>query len=131
MGRIWRCIGHYNAETQAYSAAAGTFQTSPFTPDFNGRLVGIKLLEGHEAATSLQCDVQIRISCAKFTPNVMDFVVNGGGLKTVPVAYMGEIDYSVDQPIQAGVGITVEGRQATATAVTSSIIVMGCFEAST
>lgn len=126
--KIWRCISHYNAETQAYSAAAGTFQTSPFTPDFNGRLVGIRLLEGQEAATTLMCDVQVRISCAKWTPNTMDFVINGAGLKTVPVAHQSQTDYQVDQPVQAGVPIAVEGRNATATGVTVSVPVMGCFE---
>lgn len=129
MGRYWRVIGHYNAETQAYSACAGTFQTSPFTPDIDGRLVGVKLLEGQEAATSLTCDVQIRLSCAAWKPNVMDLALNGGGLKTVPVAFQAEQSYVVDQPVKAGVPITVEGRNAPATAVTVSVIVLGCFEA--
>lgn len=126
--RIWRLMSTYNAETQAYSACAGTFQTSPFTPDFTGRLVGVRLLEGQEAATSLTCDIQIRMSCANWRPNVMDFVINGGGLKTVPVAYQGSVDYPVDQPIQAGVPITIEGRNYTATGVTVCVQVMGCFE---
>lgn len=129
MSRYWRCIGHYNAETQAYSACAGTFQTSPFTPDIDGRLVGVRLLEGQEAATSLLCDAQIRLSCAIWKPNTMDLVINGGGLKTVPVAHQAMVDYTVDQPVKAGVPITVEGRNATATGVTVSIPIMGCFEA--
>lgn len=127
--RYWRTIGHYNAETQAYSACAGTFQTSPYTPDVDGRLVGVRILEGQEAATSLLCDVQIRISCALWRPNTMDFVINGHGLKTVPVAEQAVVDYAVDQPVKAGVPITVEGRNATATAVTASVLIVGCFEA--
>lgn len=129
MSKFWRVIGHYNAETQAYSGCAGTFQTSPFTPDFNGKLVGIRVLEGQEAATSLTCDVQFRLNCTKWTPNVMDFAINGGGLKTVPVAYQADKYFPVDQPVQAGVPITVEGRNATATGVTVSVILEGCFEA--
>jgi len=128
MGRIWRVMGHYNAETQAYSALAGTFGSSPFTPDFSGKLVGVRLLEGQEAATSLTCDVQVRMTCARWTPNSMDFAINGGGLKTVPVAYQAQIDYSVDQPVMAGVPISLEARNATATGVTVSIVVLGCFE---
>lgn len=126
--RYWRCLGHYNAETQAYSACAGTFQTSPYTPDVDGVLVGVKLLEGHEAATSLACDIQIRLSCALWKPNTMDLVLNGAGLKTVPVGVMTSQEYSVNQPVKAGVPITVEGRNATATGVTVSVPVMGCFE---
>lgn len=129
MGKYWRTIGHYNAETQAFSACAGTFQASPFTPDVSGKLIGVRLLEGQEAATSLTCDVQIRIMCALWKPNTMDFVVNGYGLKTVPVAGQGQVDYVVDQPVQAGVPITVEGRHNTATGVTTSVTVIGCFEA--
>ena len=127
--RYWRVIGHYNAETQAYSACAGTFQTSPFTPDIGGRLVAVRLTEGQEAATSLTCDIQIRLSCALWKPNTMDVVLNGSGLRTVPVASQGHLDYQVDQPVQAGVPITVEGRNATGTGVTVSVIVLGCFDA--
>jgi hypothetical protein len=127
--KYWRCIGHYNAETQAYSACAGTFQTSPFTPDVGGTLLAVKLLEGQEAATSLTCDVQIRLSCAIWKPNTMDVTLNGGGLKTVPVAFQAEQTYVVEQPVQAGVPITVEGRNATATGVTVSVLVMGMFQA--
>lgn len=127
--KYWRCIGHYDAETQAYSACAGTFQSSPFTPDVDGRLIGIKLLEGQEAATSLMCDVQIRLSCAIWKPNVMDIVISGNGLKTVPVGAQNVESYAVDQPVKAGVPITVEGRNNTATGVTVSVPIMGCFEA--
>ena len=128
MAKVWRVLGHYNAETQAYSALAGTFGSSPYNPDFNGRLVGIRLLEGQEAATSLMCDVQVRMTCTTFNPNSMDFAINGGGLKTVPVAYQADITYAVDQQVRAGVPITIEARNATATGVTVSVIVLGCFE---
>jgi len=128
MPQYWRCISHYNAETQAYSACAGTFQASPFTPDVSGRLLAVRLLEGQEAATSLACDIQIRLSCAIWKPNTMDVVLNGSGLKTVPVAHQSMVDYPVNQPVQAGVPITVEGRNATATGVTVSVHIMGLFE---
>ena len=126
--KTWRVLGHYNAETQAYTEVDGTFASGKYQPDFAGRLVGIRLLEGHEAATSLMCDVEIRLSCTAWKPNVMELAINGGGLKTVPVAHLSQVDYEVDQPIQSGVGITVEGRHATATGVTTSVLVLGCFE---
>ncbi len=126
--KIWRILGHYNAETQAYSALAGTFGSSPFVADFNGRLIGVRLLEGQEAATSLTCGVAIRMTCAKFTPNLLEFALNGSGLKTAPGSEQKVLDYQVDQPVQAGVGIALEGKNDVATAVTVSVIVMGCFE---
>ena len=126
--RFWRVIGHYNAETQAYSACAGTFGASPFSPDVSGRIIGVRLLEGQEAATSLMCGVQIRLSCALWKPNTMDVALNGGGLKTVPVGFQQIVDYPVDQPVQAGVPIVIEGRNDVATAVTASVIVEAQFE---
>ncbi len=125
--RTWRIMGHYNAETQAYSVVAGTFGSGAFSPDFNGRLIAVRLLEGQEAATTLQCGVAIRISCAKFSPNTIELVSNGNGLKTAP-AKQSVVDYQVDQPVQAGVPITIEGKNDVATAVTVSVIVMGLFE---
>jgi hypothetical protein len=129
MARYTRVIGHYDAETQAYSACAGTFQTSPFTPDVGGRLIGIRVLEGQEAATSLTCDIQIRLSCAIWKPNTMDVAINGSGLMTAPIAHLSDVTFTVDQPVQAGVPITVEGRNNTATGVTVSVLVIGIFEA--
>lgn len=126
--RFWRTIGHYNAETQAYSAVAGTFAAGNFSPDVSGRIVGIRLLEGQEAATSLACGVQIRLSCALWKPNTMDVCINCGGLKTVPVGFQQIIDYPVDEPVQAGVPITIEGRNDVGTAVTVSVIVEAQFE---
>lgn len=128
MNKVWRVMGHYNAETQAFSALAGTFGASPFNPDFSGRLVGVRLLESQEAATSLVCGVVIRMTCAKFTPNLLEFALNGQGLKTVPVSTQQVIDYQVDQPVVAGVPITLEGKNDVATAVTVSVLVMGCFD---
>ena len=128
MSKYWRLLGHYNAITQAYSACAGVLQTSPFTPDVSGRLIGIRLTEGQQAATSLTCDVQIRLSCAIWKPNTMDSLLNGHGLRTVPCGEQAVIDYTVDQPVQAGVPITVEGRNATATGVTPSVMVEGLLE---
>jgi len=130
MSKVWRIMGHYNAETQAYSALAGTFGASPWTPDFNGRLVGVRLIAGQEAATSLTCGVAIRMTCAKFSPNTMEFCLSDNGIATAPAAQHQVVDYVVDQPILAGVGVTLEGKNDVATAVTVSVIVMGCFEVS-
>ena len=126
--RMWRLIGHYDAETQAYSACAGPLQTSPFNPDFDGTLVGLRVMEGQQAATSLIANVQLRLTCTIWKPNAMDVCINGGGLKTVPVGFQNVIDYQVNQPVKAGLTIGIEGRNEVATAVTVSILILGCFE---
>lgn len=108
--KIWRMIGRYDAETTTYSECAGTGGTSPYTPDFNGRITGLRGICGGGAATTLINMVQFKLTCAIWKPNVMEAAVLGGGLETVPTIKPAPIDFPVDQPIQAGVPITVEGR---------------------
>lgn len=128
--RTWRTIGHYDAETQSYSACAGALQSSPWTPDFNGRMVGLRVKYADQAATSLMTTQQFRVSCSNFRPNQIELVITGRGLATAPAFPVPAVDYSVDQLVQAGVPIAVEGRNADATAVTVSTVIEGCFEVS-
>jgi hypothetical protein len=128
MSKYWRLLGDYNGEAQTYEAVAGALQTSPYTPDSDGKLKGIRVLVGGEAATSLVEGVQIRLSCTTFTPNVIHVAGNGNGIRTAPATPITPVDYEVDQPVKAGVPITVEGRHAVATAVTNHTLIMGLFE---
>lgn len=127
MGQYWRVIGHYNGEAQTYEALAGTFQTSPYTPDESGTLAGIRVMCAPEAATSLVEGFQIRLTCTTFKPNTIHVCGIGNGIATAPSIPAPVIDYAVNQPVQAGVPITLEGRHAVATAVTANIIIMGLF----
>lgn len=129
MGKLWRLIGFYDAETKTYSAMAGSYQTSPYTPDFNGRLVGIRVLVGNAAATSLIELLQFKLTCTTFNPNSIEVGGLGAGLHTAPHPAAPVIDWVVDQEVRAGVPITVEGRNTTAeTPVTVEVQVWGCFE---
>lgn len=125
--KYWRLIGHYNGESQTFEALAGAFQASPYTPDADGRLIGIRVIAGGEAATSLVEQFQIRLSCTTFTPNVMHVGGSGVGVRTAPAMSMPVYDFEVDQPVKAGTPITIEGRHAVATAVTANIQVYGLF----
>lgn len=129
--KFWRLIGHYNGESQTFEALSGTFQTSPYVPDISGRLVGLRVLIGGEAATSLVEGVQFRLTSTTFNPNTIHLAAMGNGLRTVPTSGMQgtPVDYEVDQPVQAGVPITIEGRHNVATAVTAQAFVLGLFEA--
>lgn len=126
--KCWRVIGHYTGEAQTYEALAGGFQASPYTPDFDGRLVGIRLICAPEAATSLVENYQIRLTCTTFNPNTIHVAGCGNGLATAPAIPAPVIDYEVDQPVKSGVPITLEGRHAVATAVTANILVLGAFQ---
>lgn len=128
MGQYWRVIGHYNGEATTWEALAGTFQASPYTPDEKATLKGIRLLQADEAATSLVENYQIRLSCTTFKPNTIHVAGNGRGLGTAPAFPVQPIDYEVNQPVEPGVPITIEGRHAVATAVTANILVLGMFQ---
>jgi hypothetical protein len=128
MSRAWRLMGHYDAETATYSACVGGSQTSPYTPDFSGRLVGVRTQVSADAATALVQHVQIRMSCTTFKPNAIEFYAQGNGLQTVPATPQSPNDFGVDQAVQAGVPITVEGRCNVGTDVTNNTFIYGCFE---
>ena len=133
MGKIWRLLGYYDAETTTYSAVAGLAGdgASPFTPDFNGRLVGLRTIQSQGAATTLIEHAVFKLTCANWRPNVIHIGVQGPGLMTAPAQNSEHMDWAVDQPIQAGVPITIEAKNMTsATPVTVEALLYGCFEVS-
>lgn len=126
--RIWRLMGHYNAEAATYSACAGTAQTSPFTPDFSGRLVGIKVQPSLAAATSLTGHVQFKLTCVNWRPATTHVYGQGHGIETAPANTTLPSEFAVDLPIQAAIGIDVEGRCTDSVPVTVEMYVYGCFD---
>lgn len=129
MGRYWRLLGFYDAETKTYSACAGSYQTSPYTPDEDATLVGIRAIGGAAAATTLQELVQFKLTCTTFKPNSIEVGHVGSGLHTAPAFPAPVVDWAINQPVKAGVPITVEGRNTTAeTPITVEVQLWGCFE---
>lgn len=129
MNKYTRLIGHYNGESQNFEALAGGFQASGFTPPTKGRLKGIRILLGGEAATSLVEGVEFRLSCPLWSPNNIEVCAMGNGLRTVPATPQGTpIDYPVDLPVEPGNPITIEARHNVATAVTCQAFLIGFFE---
>lgn len=129
MGKYWKVLGEYDAETTTYSAFAGGIGASPYTPTENGRLIGLRTVTQADAATSLIEGVQFKLTCSTFVPNSIEVMALGTGLRTAPAMYCVPMDHAVDQEVQAGVPITLEGRNVTAdTPVTVSVILMGLFE---
>lgn len=126
--RTWRLMGGYDAETTTFSALAGT-PASPFVPDFNGRLLGLRVIVSQSAASSLVEFQSFRLTCANWTPNMMEIGAVGNGLMTAPAPARPNFDYEVDQPIVAGVGIEIQGRNITAaTPVTVETFILGLFD---
>lgn len=128
MGKYWRLLAELTGEATTWEAAAGAAQTSPYTPDEDAQLVGIRGIVGRTAATTLTGQVQVRISCTTFKPNTLHVALAGGGLQTAPAVPAPVYDYEVNQPVKAGVPITVESRCLVANDVTNDIMIMGLFQ---
>lgn len=130
MGRYWRLLGEYDAETKTLSAFAGGAGSSPYTPDANGTLVGLRAIMNRSAATSLINHINFRLTCTTFKPSsIMEVGLQGSGLQTAPALQPVAMDWAVNQPVQSGVPIKLEGQNITAdTPVTVSALLYGCFE---
>ena len=124
----WRLLGQYDAETTSYSACAAV-PASPYTPDKSGRLKALRAIVNRSAAASLINHVQFKLTCTTFNPNSIECGAQGSGLQTVPALQPESLDWAVDQQVQAGVPVTIEGRNVTAdTPVTVSVLLYGLFE---
>lgn len=133
MAKDWQVLGEYNAEGTSYSNLAGGLGSSPYTPSQPGRLKGIRLIINRAAATSLINGIVVKLTSATFKPNSLEFAAVGSGLQTAPALSGGMnaiTDYEVDQEVQPGVKIAMEGKNVSEsdTPVTVSVIVMGLFE---
>lgn len=129
MGKYWRLLGIYDAETTTYSAFAFTGHTSPYTHDEDATLVGLRAIVGAGAATSLIEAFQFKLTSTSFKPNVIEVGGAGSGLHTAPAFPAPPVDWPVDQPVKSSIKITLEGRNTTAeTPVTVEIQLWGCFE---
>jgi len=129
MATCWRMLARYDAETTTYSACAGAGGTSPYTPEFDGKLVGLRGIAGGGAATALVNMVQFKLSCVTFKPNVIEAAVLGNGIQTAPAFKPAPLDFPVEQDVKAGVPITIEGRNIDAdTPVTVDVQLWGCFQ---
>lgn len=128
MGRIWRLLGEYDGEATTFAALAGT-PASPYTPDFNGKLIGLRTIPSGSAASSLLRHIEFRLTCSGWAPNTVEVGCQGSGLETAPLNPGPSMDWQIDQPVQAGVPITIEARNITgATPVTVEAFIYGLFD---
>ena len=105
------------------------FAASPFTPDTDGRMVGIRVINGAGAATTLTELQQFRLTCVLWTPNAIEVGGLGSGLHTAPAFPAPVIDFPISQPVKTDKKITIEGRNTTAeTPITVETQIWGCFE---
>jgi hypothetical protein len=126
--RFWRLLGEMVETAVTYGAVAGAAAPSPYVPDVDAQLVGIRVLTGRQTASSLTNDFQIRLTCTTFTPNTIHVCGIGSGLQTAPAEVPNHVDFDVNQPVKAGVPITIEGRNTYANGVTPDNLIMGLFE---
>jgi hypothetical protein len=126
--RFWRLIGEMVETATTYGPVAGPGAPSPYVPDVDAQLIGIRVIPGRQAATSLTNGFQIRLTCTTFSPNTLHVCACGSGLQTAPAQEPIGSDYDVNQIVKAGVPITIEGRNMYANGVTPDNLIMGLFE---
>lgn len=126
--RFWRLIGEMVETATTYGPVAGAAAPSPYTPDVDANLVGLRVLTGRQTASSLTNDYQVRMTCTTFNPNTIHIAGVGTGLQTAPANLPNQFDFEVFQPVKAGVPITIEGRNTYANAVTPDNLIMALFE---
>jgi hypothetical protein len=127
MGKYWKLMAEYDAETATFSAAVGANAPSPFVPTENAKLVGLRTIVSSTAATTLTEHVQFKLTCSTFKPNSIEVGANGNGLHTAPAPATQPIDWAVEQPVTAGVPVTIEGRCTVGTDVTNNVLLYGQF----
>jgi len=134
MAKYYRLLGEYDAETTTFSKFAGPAGSSPYTPDEGARLTGLRVVANRSAASTLCNHVNFKLTCNTFSPNSIECGGQGTGLQTAPALMGGQnaaMDWDIDQVVQAGVPITLEGKTVTVdTAVTQSFLLYGRFETS-
>lgn len=126
--RFWRLLGEMVETGTAFAPVAGAAAPSPYVPDIDAFLMGIRVIPSRQAATSLTNGFQIQLVCTTFHPNTIHVAASGVGLATAPAADVLPVDYEVNQPVRAGVPITIQGRNTYANAVTPDNLIMGLFE---
>lgn len=129
MGKYWKLLAWYNAETTAYSACVGAEATSPYTPEEDARLIGLRTICSYEDVASIYEAIQFKLTHAAFKPNSIEVGAQGTGLHTAPALNLGAMDWVVDQNVKAGVPMTIEGRNITVeTPLTVEVFLWGLFE---
>jgi|ERR1039457_392166 hypothetical protein len=128
MAKFWKLLAECQSTSTSYVAAAGTNAPSPYNPQITSKLIGIRAIAGRTAATTLMDQAQIKLTCSSFNLQSIEVIAIGSGLQTVPMAQPTFMDFDCDQPVSAGVGITIEQRMLLANAVTPEILIMGLFQ---
>jgi hypothetical protein len=118
-------MGLYDAETKTFTE----FGSGAYTPKADGTLIGLRVMVGAGTVATLTEHVQFRLTCDKWTPNAIEVGACGPGLATAPRQGLPSVDWPINQPVQAGVPITLEGRNLTAdTPVGVEVYLYGLFE---
>ena len=128
MGQYWRLMAAYDSEAVTYGNAAQAMAPSPYVPDEDAQLIGLRTIVSRTAATSITNGVQFRLTCSTFKPNTLHAMAVGTGLQTVPAMPAPIIDYVVNQKVIAGVPINIEARDDFAAATTNQVYLMGLFQ---
>jgi hypothetical protein len=127
MGKYWKLMAEYDSETSSFTACVGANAPSPYTPTENAKLIGLRTIVSAVAATTLTEAVQFKLTSSTFKPNSIEVGAQGIGIATAPRNNSLDLDWAIDQPVVAGVPVTIEARCTSGTPVTNNVQLWGCF----
>jgi len=131
MGRYWKLMAEYCGETTTYAPVTATTSgaSSPYKPDRDAHLIGLRVMESSQAVTTVATAVQFRLTSSSFKPESIEVGLVAAGLHTAPRAPPAIQDWTVDQYVKSGVDVTIEARVTSAYAnVTNEVLLYGLFE---
>lgn len=128
MTKFWRLLGEMVETGTSFAPVAGAAAPSPYIPDIDATLIGIRIITGRQAASSLTNDFQITMVSTTFIPNEIHAGSCGSGLQTAPAILPNQMDFEIFQPVKSGVKININGRNLYANCVTPDNMIFGLFQ---
>jgi len=127
-----RWIQAFNSESESTTLtqmnSAKTATVGNFSPPVEGTIKKIAIIVHGEAATSLVEGVRIELNSTDWSPNTLDFLVNGCGIRTAPAVQLLPFVYDVTLKMSKTTPIRADLIHLNSVPVTSRIAVLFGFD---
>lgn len=114
--------------TLAQMNSGKTATVGNYSPPVDGTIKKIAIFVASVAATSLVEGVRIELESTDWSPNRLEFIAEGSGLRTAPGVQLLPYVYDVNLKMSKTTPIRGDYIHATGTPVTSTIIVLFGFD---
>ena len=124
--QAFNSLGEDTALAQMNSGKTAT--VGNYSPPVNGTIKKIAIIVTSVTATSLVEGIRVELESTDWSPNRLEFVVQGSGLRTAPGVQLLPYVYDVNLPMSKTTPIRGDFLHVTGTPVTSSLIVLFGFD---